>query len=417
MLAKNKTYTRLGIVGLASIIVSTSGGEVLAKKKKQKDYSPLVFDASKRKKTKTSVTDSLSYSAYTSLRFQGERNLKLDDGLTDKSDEGAVYLGVAAKFRISETVLAFTHAELDLRKKTTHTTQYGWVKKLKMKEALVSFKISEANSFSVGRMRFSDANKWIADASVDGVHFAHKSEGRAFEAAVFRDVFNDAGDYALFHATRFSKKTRSGVYVLAEKANAERRLHVIGYMKKSPSARFSYTLHGAGVFGDAANGNTNGFGFDARATYKFDLPSNPQVTFGLAAGSDGFRQTGLHSNKTYDGGQTQFNRYGYVFQPELTNLAAATVSLGLRPSRKFSLDLSAHFYIQLSPSTTAPIARVSGSTNGTFAYLGSELSFAGAWRPSKKSKFEFGIGAFQPGSAFNNRASSKRVYARLSMYF
>ncbi len=417
MLRKQKTYTCLGIVGLAVIFAAISGGDALAKKKTSKDYSPLVFDASKRKKTKIRVSDRLSYSAYSSLRLQGERNVKLDDGFADKSDELAVYLGAAARFKISESVLAFAHAELDVRKKTTHNKQYDLVKRLKVKEALVSFKLSEANTLTVGRMRFSDAHKWVADASVDGVHFAHKSGDRAFEAAVFREVFNDAGAYALVHTTRFSQLGHTGVYVLAEQTNSDRRLHVIGYVKKTPSKRFSYTLHGAGVFGDAAGGKSNGFGLDARATYKFDLPNKPQVTFGLAAGTDGFRQTGLHSNKTYDGGQTQFNRYGYVFQPDLTNLAAATVSLGLRPSRKFSLDLTAHFYMQLSPSATAPTARVNGSTNGTSAYLGSELSLAGAWRPSKKTKFEFGIGAFQPGSAFNNRTSSKRVYARLSMYF
>lgn len=417
MLTIRKTVTRLGVVGLAGAIAATTGSEVSAKKKAPKDYSPLVFDASKRKKTKTRLSDQVSYSAYASLRFQGERNIDLDDRVVDKSDEFAVYIGAAARFQISQNVLAFAHTELDLRKKTTHSKQYKPKKNFQIKEALVSFKLTNANILTVGRMRFSDAHKWVADASVDGVHFVHKSGNRAFEAAVFRDVFNDAGEYALLHASRFSKKSQAGIYAVAEKANGERRVHMIGYVKKSPSAWFSYTLHGAGVLGDAANGNSSGVGFDARATYKFDLPHKPQVTFGLAAGSDGFRQTGLHSNKTYDGGQTQFNRYGYVFQPELTNLAAATVSLGLRPSRKFSVDLAAHFYMQLSPSTIAPTARVSGSTNGTSAYVGSELSLAGALRPSKKTKFEFGIGVFEPGSAFNHRASSKRVYARMSMYF
>ena len=417
MLTTQKTTTRLGVLGLASIIAATSGGEALAKKKAPKDYSPLVFDASKRKKTKNPISDRLTYSAYSSLRFQGERNINLGDGVTDTSDEFALYIGAAAKFQMSENVLAFAHAELDLRKKNTHVKQYDLIRNLNVKEALVSFKLNEANTLTLGRMRFSDAHKWVADASVDGAHLAHKANGRAFEFAVFRDVFNDVGEYALFHTTRFSKKAHTGMYVLAENAKTERRVHFIGYVKRSPSARFSYTLHGAGVLGDAANSKSSGFGFDARATYKFDLPNKPQVTFGLAAGSEGFRQTGLHSNKSYDGGQTQFNRYGYVFQPELTNLAAATVSLGMRPSRNFSIDLAAHFYTQLSPSTTAPIARVRGTTNGTSAYLGSELSLVGAWRPSKKTKFEFGIGSFKPGSAYTNRTSSKRVYARLSMYF
>ena len=89
----------------------------------------------------------------------------------------------------------------------------------------------------------------------------------------------------------------------------------------------------------------------------------------------------------------------------------------MRPSRKFSLDLNAHAYAQVSASTHAPDARVTGSTNGTSQFVGAEISLVGAWRPSKKAKVEFGLGGFQPGPAYTQRGSAKRIYARFSMYF
>ena len=161
-----------------------------------------------------------------------------------------------------------------------------------------------------------------------------------------------------------------------------------------------------------------GLGLDARVIAQIgEHDWNPQLTLGAAAGSKGFAQTELHSNKTYDGGQTQFNRYGYLYQPELTNLAVATVGFGIRPSRMFSLDFAAHAYAQIEPLATVPDARVSGTTTGGSALLGGELSLVGAWRPTKKTKFEFGLSVFQAGPAYQNQDMAKQAYARFSVYF
>lgn len=417
MLLMPQKMARVGLCAFLGTAFVFGAQDADAKKKAPKDYSPLVFDAQKRKKTKHVIAHNVSYSAYASLRFLGEQNLLLDDGQRDTSQEAAAYLGLIARAKLSDRVLAFAHLEADLRKKTTHAKSYAAVKRLNVKEALVSYKTSQSSAVTIGRMRFSDAHKWVMDAAVDGVHFAKKSANSAFEVALVRDQVLDGGTYALFHTTRFKGKNHMGFYALAEQTASEKRVHLVGYLHRAGSATLSYTLHGAGVFGDAAQGKSSGFGFDARATYKLNGASDPQVTFGLAAGSTGFTQSGLHSNKTYDGGQTQFHRYGYVFQPELNNLAVATVGLGLRPSKRFSVDLSAHLYGQIKASTVAPIARVQGSTTGVSRFVGAEMSLKGAWRPSKKTKVEFGIGAFKAGSAYANRSTSKRVYARFSMYF
>lgn len=417
MLPNRKTAFRLGVAAFCSASALVTGSDVIAASKK-KDYAPLVFDAAKRKKTKTKLTDHISYSAYASLRFQGERNIDLDDDTRDKTNEPAAYLGLAARAKLGPHATAFVHAELDFRRKTTHDTTYPMRRRLNIKEALVAFNLSETSTLTVGRMRFSDAHKWIADASVDGVHYTTKQNGTALEFAIAKDVFDEQSSYLLAHATEYTKRKNRGLYVLAEKNQNARRVHFAAYLTDKSYNDFSYTAHLGAVLGDAANGKRAGAGFDVRAIHKIGKHKwNPQITVGVAGGTEGFQQSGLHSNKTYDGGQTQFNRYGYVYKPELTNIIVGTAALGIRPSRKVSVDLGAHVYAQPFPSSIAPDARVDGTTTGQSAYLGSELYLAGAWRPNRKTKVEFGTGIFKPGAAYLNRNTSKRVYARVSMYF
>lgn len=94
-----------------------------------------------------------------------------------------------------------------------------------------------------------------------------------------------------------------------------------------------------------------------------------------------------------------------------------TIGFGIRPSRMFSLDIAAHAYGQVAPTTTVADARVRGVTTGRSALLGGEISLVGAWRPTRTSKFEFGLGVFQAGPAYQNQDVAKQAYARFSVYF
>lgn len=417
MLERQKTtFTGIGAVAICTVLASVYATEANAKKHARKIIAPVVFDAFTRKKTKSRLNQTVSYSAYTSLRFQGERNLKFDDGVTDASDDFAGYIGTVLRAELNDNVQFFGHAELDIRHKSTHSQRYQPKRRLNIKEAQASFKFSEHSQLTVGRLRFADAHKWIADASVDGVHYGIKTKSSLFEAAIVQDLKKVGSRYALVHSARFRSEGHAGFYALAKETLGQRHFHIAGYTKKQASEKFSYALIGAAVLGDKQTDKSVGVGFDSRATYNLDGLRKPQITFGFAAGTAKFQQSGLHSNKTYDGGQTQFHRYGYVFQPELSNLAVVSVGLGLRPSRKFSLDLHAHGYMQISASTIAPIARVRGTTTGISQFVGTELNLLGAWRPTKKTKVEFGLGGFNAGSAYTNPGTSKRLYARFSMY-
>lgn len=406
----------LAVVGV-SLVLAAGTAEMAFAKEKRKAVSPLMFDAATRKKTKSQLTERIKYSAYVNLRYGSEANRNLDDGISDRQNRRAIYGGIALSSKLTEKVRAFAHLEFRARQRSRDGGPFKTDLGARVKEAHLSFQLAETTSLTMGRMRFSDRHRWIADASVDGLHFSKISGSFAFELAVVKDVFSDEGNYLIAHATRFSGAVYTGLYVIAEDEDDQQRLHVIGYFQRKPYEKFAYAVHAAGIFGDAQNGNSNGFGFDLRGIYKLNGKYNPQVVLGLAAGSKGFRQTGLHSQKTYDGGLMQFDRYGYVFRPELTNLAIATLTVGLRPSRMFSLDLATHAYFQLSPSTIAPDARIRGATSGSSSFVGTEVSLVGAWRPTKKTKFEFGAGVFNAGTAYVNRETAHRIFTRFSIYF
>lgn len=377
-----------------------------------------VFDAEKRKRTRHKLGHRLSYSVYSSIRFQNERNQRRDDNVDDHTEEFAGYLGFVGRADLGRGAIAFGHGELDVRSKKTQDRTYAAAARWTTKEAFVSFAVTEEARLTVGRMRFSDPNKWVADAAVDGVHYGHKTPHRVTELATFVGTGDANGTYLMAHHGRVQNKLRYGTIALAEVDGSQKRLHLSGYASAVASQSFSYELNVGAVVGDAANGKRAGIGFDVRSTHRFGASKlNPQVMLGFAAGSEGYRQSGLHSNKTYNRGQTQVHRYGYVFQPDLTNLAVASVAIGIRPSRKLSADLGVHVYGQLNKSTSGPNARLSGVTTGGSAFLGTEISVAGAWRPSKKSKVEFGVGHFKPGRAFADRTSATRVFVRMSVTF
>ncbi|WP_299783801.1 alginate export family protein [uncultured Roseobacter sp.] len=379
---------------------------------------PVIFDIAKRKKTKRPITDWLRFSVYSHLRFLGESQIERDDETPDRKDEFAAYLGFVGRADLGRGVTGFVNAEVNVREKQTHQRSYDRIMRPSVKEALLSFPTSAIGQLSIGRLRLSDPHKWVADASVNGLHYVSKSGDKAFEFAAVQGTRNVTATYVLLHRSQAFSARRQGAFAVVEHDAEECRLHLSAYLGDQTSSRFSYQLNAATVVGNAADGRSIGVGIDARFIQKITADRwNPQITYGFAIGTPGFQQSGLHSNKTKDGGQTQFHRYGYVFQPELTNLAVATLAYGLRPSRKLSVDLSAHVYLQPSLTTSGPDARLKGATTGAAHFVGSEISVAGAWRPSKKTKLEIGAGRFLPGPAYADPSSASRVYMRLSVYF
>lgn len=415
---QTRNYASAARLTLAALSIAFAGfGDDAVAGGKTKYLGAPIFDIDKRKKTKHALTDWAQFGAYASVRYSGERNLRLDDDADDFSDKYSAYLGLTARIEPTDRLVGFAHLEAELTERETHKSGYT-IDKIHKKEIVGAARISERSTVSAGRMRFSDALRWSTDASVDGVHYGFKGEDLTVDLAAFAGTYDDNGRYALAHVSRFSETDMLGGVAIVESDDGEERVHLASYWSDKVSDTLSYTMSAGVTLGDAANDQSFGVAADVRVIKQLSGHElKPQLTLGLAAASKGFKQTGVESHKTYDGGQTQFHRYGYVYQPELKNIAAATAALGLRPSRMFSVDFTAHAYAQTETMAGPQEARVSGETTGRSRFLGVEASVVGAWRPTKQSKAELGLSLFKPGSAYENRETAKQIYARFSYYF
>ncbi|MEP1521486.1 hypothetical protein [Ascidiaceihabitans sp.] len=249
-----------------------------------------VFNAEKRKKTKHDIGQHLSYSMYSSFRYQSENNRRRDDGIDDHTEEYALYLGFVGRADLGRGVIAFGHAELDTRSKSTQDRRYDLATQWKTKEAFVSFKVAAQAHVIVGRMRFSDPHKWVADLAVDGVHYGHKGKQQVTEFAVFRGTGDVTASYLMAHHGRVMDQNRYGILALLENDSPDTRAHLAGYANVFVSKKVSYELNLGAVIGDAANGKNAGFGIDVRSIRKFGTSDlNPQMMFGFAAGTEGYR--------------------------------------------------------------------------------------------------------------------------------
>jgi alginate production protein len=155
----------------------------------------------------------------------------------------------------------------------------------------------------------------------------------------------------------------------------------------------------------------SGSAFDIGVTGSLAWPLRPSLTLGYARGSKGFRQTGLHENKSRFAGVKRWQRYGELLQPELANLSVTTVGTGLRVLDNTSVELVAHDFRQVQAADSIRGARVSADPLGTNRSLGREVNLLVAVRESKRLEFLFKASQFKPGAAFApDERSSARAF-------
>ncbi len=155
-----------------------------------------------------------------------------------------------------------------------------------------------------------------------------------------------------------------------------------------------------------------GYGIDLGATYVADLPWKPALTLGYAYGTgddntrDGvdhkFRQPDLEDNSARFNGIARLKYYGELFDPELSNMAIFTAGLGIRPTRRTSIDLVFHSYRQNELDDDQRSIDVDIDPNGLSTDLGREIDLVIGSREIRDLSIEFSVGYFNPGNAFPN---------------
>ena len=119
-----------------------------------------------------------------------------------------------------------------------------------------------------------------------------------------------------------------------------------------------------------------------------------------------FRQTGLQENEARFSGVTRIQYYGELLDPELSNLAIFTGGIGIRPTKRSSIDLVYHYYLQDKVSTSIRSAEIDADPSGLSKRLGSEIDLVVGYEKLKDIEVKCVLGYFIPGKAFPKAASS-----------
>jgi len=189
--------------------------------------------------------------------------------------------------------------------------------------------------------------------------------------------------------------------------------------------KIKYWLDAAYVTGTVLDKDLSGFGLDVGVSYiARKLPFDPYVTVAYAFGSgdrdpnDGvdrnFRQTGFQSNSGKFGGVANFDYYGVLMDPELSNLHVYTAGLGFRPSRKSSVDVVYHYYRQdvaFDDFRDADVEDPSGKNTD----IGEEIDVVVGYREIKNLALRLRAGYFLPGDAYKEGEDDPAFQARFDI--
>ena len=180
--------------------------------------------------------------------------------------------------------------------------------------------------------------------------------------------------------------------------------------------------------GNSQARKVRGRGLDLGAQWTFTDVWRPTLTLGWAAGSgaapgasvDGnYRQTGLQENKARLSGMKRLQRYGELFDPELSNLRVATAAFAVRPWTDSSIELVWHRYRQVVASAALADSRLSQAPQGLQRGLGQAFDLLLAWRPTPQVELTLLFARFLPGEAFaaNRRDPATSIELGLDLKF
>ena len=279
-------------------------------------------------------------------------------------------------------------------------------------------------SIQVGRQRTRDPREWLFDQEFDSLRVYWRNNPFAVQAFAGginliprrlneADRMDDTMNYFLGGYFAPAEDSQMGVYgfLRDDLGDGGESQYFIG-LQGSGRTDFNlgYWFEGAYVGGHDGGREIDGYGGDVGLYYVVPAPLKVTLAGGFAYGtgdgdlSDGvdgnFRQTGLQDNSGRFRGLTNFNIYGELFDPELSNMAIYTAGLGFRPTSKSSIDLVYHWYHQAVAVPGLRDVRIGADPNGIDTDLGSELDVIIGIREIKNLRIELVGAVFFPGGAF-----------------
>lgn len=401
--------------------------EGAAAKKKKQDKEAIEFDIDDPPDTPHEIAEGLTFGAEVEAESRYRSNFDLDDNVDDDDWRLDPTLNVALDYMPVHYFELFADLELsgeyELRDEDGRkNNDEGLV----FEQLNVTFRdVLDGLSTRVGRQRIKDDREWLYDEELDGVNLFYRYDRFGFEASVNqlalvdldllrKEESDDFINYFAFAHYKPHDDHQISAYLVVrdhEDISDELPVHAGGRVTGEIVKDFEYWLQGGVVAGRTLNpvtGERNslrGLGADSGATYTFDATVKPSVTLAFAYGSgdddstDGtdraFRQTGLHDNQDRFNGVTRFKYYGEVLDPDLSNLFIYTAGVGIKPSKRTSLDVIYHYYDQSE--------EVAGLRD---TELGQEVDIVLGVNEIRNLNFEVAFGYFFPGDAFPSGADS-----------
>jgi alginate production protein len=420
-----RSLSRAFTILLAIFIVAQSG--VFATQPTTEPVPrPPVFDPEAPPETRFRLAPFLTFGAELELEFEFEKNFDLDDAEDDDLALLTPELSLAFSFDPSRYFRVFMNFELlkDLALAEPETRERRVI--LRLTQAYLMFKeLADGRlSLQLGRQRFDDEREWLYDEELDAVRVFYRWSDLSLEASVSRrnltkrDLFNAENrerinNYILSSRYDLTKDIMLAAYgLLRDDRSSDRERPIFFGLHSSGEIidDLDYWLELAHVRGRDGSRKIRGVGFDLGASYQFDLPLRPGVTVGYAFGTgDGdrrgrvdrnFRQTGLQENEDRFQGVTSFKYYGELFDPELSNLQIFTAGIGIRPTRRSSIDLVYHYYLQHKASDEIRDTSIDADPTGLSKKLGSEIDLIIGYEEIRNLEVKLALGYFIPGKAF-----------------
>lgn len=295
---------------------------------------------------------------------------------------------------------------------------------LRLQQAWLLWRPARPVAVQFGRQDFDEDREWLYDEILDGVRVYAEGAGLRTELSVSTRLNTTSGtledwtNYVALAGREVARNWTVEAYGIHRRHDARDASPLWTGARSHGRLRggLKHWLEVASLTGRLDGVDKSAWAVDGGLSLRLERRTRWSVTGGLAVGSGGdgpegtFRQTGFHDNNDRFSGVSSFRYYGELLDPELANLAVATLGTGLRPSRHSSVDIVLHRYAQRRAEARVLDSNLERRPRGTDADLGTEWDVILAFEEIPGLDIEYVLARFTPGPAFDSAADAATLH-------
>jgi alginate production protein len=300
-----------------------------------------------------------------------------------------------------------------------------------LKQAYVVWRPRPLLALQVGRQDFDEPREWLYDENLDGVRLRFATgrwRGEASVSTRFATISSrqrDRTNWILVVGREMKRLWLSEAYVIRQ-AHLRQTDDAPVWLGLRSHGRFRsgvrHWLELSALRGTRLGEQLDAYAWDAGLQLRLLRRTRLTVTVGWAYGSGGpnpgdhYEQTGFQDNNDKFGGVASFKYYGELLDPELSNLSIETIGMGMRPTKRSSVDFVIHRYRQPHPQQRLFHTNLETQPRGGSREVGHEWDLIVAFEEIPNLDIEYVLARFEPGSGFDERAT-RALFHKLSVVF